>query len=133
MKYTTLDTTGIPTAFYSDDINDSIPTEAIVITDEQWLECINNSGQRCFKDGALVPYTITLTASEIAKAAHNTLVGEALKALDITDKVSYRCFKAGIVYPADWQTYTLALRSIVNESDMSSTTLPIPPSYPLGT
>jgi hypothetical protein len=82
----------------------------------------------------LVPYTIPApTEADLARIAHNILVGEALNALGITDKVSYRCFKAGIVYPADWQTYTLALRSIVNESDMSSTTLPIPPSYPLGT
>jgi hypothetical protein len=71
MKYTTLDINGLPTAFYSDDINKDIPTDAIEITDEQWLECINNSGQGCFKDGVLVPYveTVTLTQAQQTQLA----------------------------------------------------------------
>jgi hypothetical protein len=91
MKYTTLDTNGLPTAFYSDDIHGNIPTDARAITDEQWLECINNSGQICFKNGVLIPYTITLTESEIfaqTEATYNQAVQEYI--VSIAQKKGYR-------------------------------------------
>ena len=65
MKYAILDINGLPTAFYSDDIHSDITKEAIEITDEQWLECINNQGQRAFVDGALVKYVYMLTEQEL--------------------------------------------------------------------
>jgi hypothetical protein len=68
MKYAILDTNGLPTAFYSDDIHENIPTEAIAITDEQWLECINNPGARQFVNGTLVAYTAPITLEQ-AKAS----------------------------------------------------------------
>jgi len=47
MKYAVFDEHGFPQAFYSPDIHgDKIPAEAIEITDEQWLEFINNQGKR---------------------------------------------------------------------------------------
>jgi hypothetical protein len=91
MKYTILDANGLPTAFYSDDIHGNIPTDAIEITDEQWLECINNSGHRCFKDGILVPYTITLTAAETfaqTEATYNQAVQAYI--VSIAQKKGYR-------------------------------------------
>jgi len=65
MKYAILSTNGLPTAFYSDDIHSDIPKEAIEITEDQWLECINNQGARYFVDGALVEYIYMTTESEL--------------------------------------------------------------------
>lgn len=58
---------GRPTAFYNEEIyppdivddvesiNKSIPADAIEITEEQWLECINNSGLRRWDGTTIVP------------------------------------------------------------------------------
>lgn len=63
MKYAVFDENGFPKAFYDEDIHGKkyieesgdglilnpdckIPSEAIEITDEQWLEFINNQGKR---------------------------------------------------------------------------------------
>lgn len=54
-------------------------------------------------------------------------------ALDATDLVAFRCFKANVAYPAKWQQYTSALRSISNGTDTRSTSLPVKPAYPEGT
>jgi hypothetical protein len=56
MKKATFDADGLPTAFYSDEINAVIPPEAIAITDEQWLDFINNPCFRKWENGAVVPY-----------------------------------------------------------------------------
>jgi len=59
MKYAIFDEHGFPQAFYSPDIHgDKIPAEAIEITDEQWLEFINNQGRRRwdFEKKEVVPY-----------------------------------------------------------------------------
>jgi hypothetical protein len=65
MKYAILDINGLPTAFYSDDIHDNIPTEAINITDEQWQECINNQGNRQFVNGIIVDYVEPITLEKV--------------------------------------------------------------------
>ncbi len=64
---------------------------------------------------------------------HQQLQAAAQAALDKTDLVAFRCFKAGIVYPPVWQAYTQALRAIVNGTDISSASLPTQPAYPAGT
>lgn len=69
------------------------------------------------------------TAAELQQK----LKDQALSALEITDMVAFRCFKAGISFPSTWQTYTLALRAIANGTDTTSTTLPTQPAYPKGT
>jgi hypothetical protein len=81
MKYTTLDTNGLPTGFYSDDIHDNIPKGAIAITDEQWLECINNQGARKFINGALVAYVASVTLEQVQA----TKLAEAKAYLASTD------------------------------------------------
>lgn len=58
---------------------------------------------------------------------------QAMAALPETDMVAFRCFKAGIPFPADWQTYTSGLRNLANGTDTTSTTLPSKPAYPAGT
>jgi len=45
-KYAIFDDKGFPKAFYDDEIHENIPQEAIEITEEQWLEFINNQGRR---------------------------------------------------------------------------------------
>lgn len=47
MKYAVTDKNGFPTAFYAKDIHgDSIPTDAIEITEEQWQECVAHREER---------------------------------------------------------------------------------------
>jgi len=64
---------------------------------------------------------------------HRQLQAQAQAALDKTDLVAFRCFKAGIAYPPEWQAHTLALRAIVSGADIGSTSLPPQPAYPAGT
>lgn len=64
MKYVTLDENGTPIGFYDDTIHSTIPTGAIDITDEQWIEYINNSGKLKFENGALVEYVYVPTLAE---------------------------------------------------------------------
>jgi len=47
-KYVAFDELGLPRAFYDDEIHtkEQIPQNAIPITEEQWLEFINNQGYR---------------------------------------------------------------------------------------
>ena len=59
---------------------------------------------------------------------------EAQIALDKTDSVALRCWKAGVNFPPAWQSYTKALRDIVRAaSGDASKALPEPPPYPEGT
>jgi hypothetical protein len=67
------------------------------------------------------------------ESAHDVLIGQAKAALISTDMVSLRCFKAGVIFPTDWQTYVTALRAITNGLDTVSIRLPTPPAYPAGT
>lgn len=62
-----------------------------------------------------------------------TFQSSAQVALDKTDLVAIRCLKAGVAFPADWQTYVTDLRNIVNGTDTISTILPTQPTYPAGT
>ncbi|SNZ11919.1 hypothetical protein SAMN06265182_2135 [Persephonella hydrogeniphila] len=45
-KYAIFDNQGFPRAFYDSDIHSNIPDNAIKITEEQWLEFIENQGKR---------------------------------------------------------------------------------------
>ncbi|WP_297452598.1 hypothetical protein [Persephonella sp.] len=46
MKYAVFDKKGFPRAFYDDEIHETIPQNAVKITEQQWLEFINNQGKR---------------------------------------------------------------------------------------
>lgn len=65
MKYATLNENGTPNGFYDDLIHKEIPKNAIEITNEQWLECINNQGKRAFVNGQLVEYIYQKTLMEL--------------------------------------------------------------------
>lgn len=68
-----------------------------------------------------------------AEQLHAALVASAQAALDVSDRVCLRCYKANVAFPAAWQTWTVGLRNIVNGSDTTSTALPTQPAYPAGT
>lgn len=96
MKYTILNENGLPTAFYSDDVHSDIPKEAIEITDEQWLECINNQGRRAFVDGGLVEYIYVPTLAESKttklaqiKAQYESAIKEMVGDIDNTEMASW--------------------------------------------
>ena len=57
----------------------------------------------------------------------------AQAALTESDITILRCYSANVAVPSSWQTYRNALRAIVNGTDITSTTLPAAPSYPVGT
>ncbi len=82
---------------------------------------------------SLTLYTATYPPVPTAAQIHQQLQAQAQAALDRTDLMAFRCFKAGIAFPAAWQTYTIALRNIVNGTDATSTALPTQPAYPAGT
>lgn len=64
MKYVLLNENGTPKGFYDDTVHSEIPTGAIEITEEQWLDFINNSGKRKFENGILVEYVYVPTFIE---------------------------------------------------------------------
>lgn len=81
----------------------------------------------------LTKYTGAWPPVSTAAELHMQLVESAKNALIATDMVAFRCFKAGVAFPANWLTYTKSLRDIVSGTDTTSTTLPIMPTYPAGT
>jgi hypothetical protein len=82
----------------------------------------------------LQPYVVPeKTPEQLASIANGQLKVTAQITLEETDLVAFRCFKAGVAYPQEWQAYTLALRAIVNGTDTASTSLPSKPAYPAGT
>ena len=97
MKYTTLDKNGLPTAFYSDDIHSNIPKEAIEITEDQWLECINNSGKRKFENGLLIEPIYIPTAEQLQQEVS----AEAKAYLVSTDWYVVRQTETGVAIPLD--------------------------------
>ncbi|MCA2377588.1 hypothetical protein ATU3C_12590 [Agrobacterium genomosp. 3 str. RTP8] len=57
MKYGVFED-GFPKGFYSEELHgENIPAEAVEITDDQWLELINNQGMRRFVNGEVVEYS----------------------------------------------------------------------------
>ncbi len=77
--------------------------------------------------------TGTWPAPPTAAQLHQQLQGQAQAALDKTDLVALRCFKAGVAFSPAWQSYTAALRAIASGADTASTSLPSQPAYPSGT
>jgi len=70
MKYAVFDENGFPKAFYDKAIHgNNIPAEAVEITDEQWLEFINNQGRRRwdFEKKQVVEYSLPIEELERIK------------------------------------------------------------------
>ena len=68
-KYAVFDAQGFPKAFYDDEINTSIPQEAIPISEQQWREFIENQGFRKwnFKTNKIEVYTPPLPTLQEAQ------------------------------------------------------------------
>ena len=75
MKFALFSDNGFPEAFYSREIHgDKIPSEAVEITDGQWLEFIENHGQRKWVNGTVVttePSTTPPTITDYENAIQN--------------------------------------------------------------
>ena len=64
------------------------------------------------------------------QSAITQLKSQAQAALDKSDIVATRCFKAGISFPSEWQAYVVSLRIII---DSGNGVMPTKPPYPMGT
>lgn len=120
--------------FYDPEINMAIPTDAVEITAAQYVQLLaDQSGGKIIEaDANGYPVSVNQPAPTAAQL-HAALVASAKSTLDVTDMVCLRCYKAGVAFPSAWQTYTTALRNIVNGTDTTSTALPTQPAYPTGT
>jgi hypothetical protein len=118
--------------------------QAAVFANGAWALVADYRGERWYQpDGTEVDITqlnvapgTTWTVTPpppTAQQLYRQLQAQAQAALDQTDRVASRCFKAGVAFPPAWQTYTTALRNIMNGTDTSSTSLPAKPPYPAGT
>lgn len=64
-KLATLDENGFPTAFYRPGVHDDIaPADAVEISDEQWLELIDNAGLRRWDGSQVVEYSPSIPEPE---------------------------------------------------------------------
>lgn len=117
MKYVTLDANGLPTAFYSEDIHENIPTDAIEITDEQWIECLNNQGARQFVNGTLVTYVAPITPEQaIARfeSITDAYIQSKIDAYNSANGVKFKDIDAFTKYAVNTssQHYTIANKFI---------------------
>jgi len=100
MKYAIFDEKGFPKAFYSPDIHgDNIPKEAIPISDEQWLEFINNQGRRRwdFEKKEVVEYTPSPPSlDELRTIVHNERKAKVASLLSKTDYIITKIQEAQI-------------------------------------
>jgi hypothetical protein len=94
----------------------------------------DQAGQtRHFVAGAWVYQAIPAAPAPTAADLWAAYQGQAAAALFKTDGVAVRCLKAGVAYPANWQTYTADLRAIMATASGTPGTLPVAPAYPAGT
>lgn len=67
-KYVNGDANGNIIAFYSDDINENIPSNAVRITDEQWKDAISNIGKYIISNAQMVLAPAPSAAQQLANA-----------------------------------------------------------------
>jgi hypothetical protein len=104
-------------------------SDLLEVTTEQWSAHMTNPSGWAVSNGALVSYTPSATTPTLAQQAL-----AALNAMDAPGGCAIRCFKAGVAFPPDWQTYCSELRAIVNgTANPMPTILPTQPAYPAGT
>lgn len=74
--YGKFDKDGLPVAFYNDDIwaANKIPGDAVKITRAQWLDFINNSGQRKWLNGKVAVYSGTAAPSTTRRIEWGDLI-----------------------------------------------------------
>ena len=120
-KFAQFNEQGVPTAFYSDDINTNIPTDAVEITEAQWLEFIENQGRRKWDGSGVVEYVPpALTDDELLvgiRAKRNAL----LAGCDWTQLIDTP------TNSEEWATYRQLLRDFSAECDPQN---PVWPEVP---
>lgn len=122
--------------FYSQDIHgENMPADVVEISDEVHAEMLAGQalGKRIVagQDGAPMLADQPAPTTTELWASHQV---QAQVALDASDMVALRCFKAGVAFPSDWLTYVNALRVVVRTSSGDPTqALPTRPAYPSGT
>lgn len=83
----TFDSVGLPSAFYAEDVNDTIPAEAIEITDAQWQDFLANPGLRKWQDGDVVEYTPPIPTPPVPDRVSARQFGLQLISAGIKDSV----------------------------------------------
>lgn len=68
--------------------------------------------------------------SELSKAVLNGLRAKRVPLMSDSDLVATRFFKAGLPFPAEWKTYTQALRDITKAADPTTAKFPDRPAVP---
>lgn len=103
--YATLSATGLPTAFYNDDIypaaedgsrNAAIPAAAVEITEAQWKEFITNPGARRWDGSAVQPYTPPVAVMVPSSVYDYQFAGQAAAEGIITDDDAMKWVAQGI-------------------------------------
>jgi len=98
-KYAVFDKQGFPKAFYDREIHgDAIPQEAIPISDEQWLEFINNQGRRKwdFEKKQVIPYEPQVSVSEMKQLVDALRKAKLRSLLSQTDYIFFKFQEAQI-------------------------------------
>jgi hypothetical protein len=107
-KYTILDENGIPQAFYSSEIHQNIPSNAIPITHEQWLELISNQGQRKFntQTNEVEPFDpqSLISFEELKTQKTQTLIRLFTSLIQLTDYIITKIKEAELLNPNEVQT-----------------------------
>jgi len=116
----------------------------------QYFEIPNDPRPHELNDGVAPSEYLPAGFTSITKARADAMIAAMVKpiplaqqaqaALDLSDKVAWRCLKAGVSYPAAWLSVDTGLRAIVCGADKTSTVIPSFPKkldgtidYPAGT
>lgn len=98
----------------------SPPSGRAFITQDSYVDASANKVDVTQNPPVLVPYTPSVDYTT-----------QAENALATCDRVTIRCYQAGVAIPADWVAYAEALRPIA--AGTAQGPLPTQPSYPAGT
>lgn len=130
MKYANYDKTTMQIlGWYDDSIHKEIPAPNVKVEDKVWQNAINNNHNKINQDGTteLVDFR---TQEEIDALALTTFKTAVQTAIDKTDSVALRCWKAGVEFPTEWREYTVTLRTLLASKVVVE--LPAMPEYPSG-
>ena len=117
-KFAQFNEQGLPTAFYSDDINKGIPDDAIEITVAQWREFIENQGCRKWDGSKVVEYIPPAPTND------ELLVGIRTKRNALLAKCDWTQLIDTPTNSEEWATYRQLLRDFPAECD------PVDPVWP---
>jgi hypothetical protein len=130
MKYAHYDkTTRQILGWYDDGIHKEIPTPNLKVEEEVWQNAIDNNHNKINEDGTTELFDFR-TQEEIDAEALATFKTAVQTAIDKTDSVALRCWKAGVEFPTEWKEYTVALRTLLASTVVVE--LPVMPDYPVG-